>query len=101
MAGQLQDKVALVTGGSSGIGRATALTLANEGAKVVVADLNVSDGEQTVHLIQGNSAERAALWRQMCQRQIQSKQWSTGRSKTMAAWTVPSIMLALAEEAAQ
>lgn len=51
MAGQLADKVALVTGGSSGIGQATALALAKEGAKVVVADLNVSGGEQTVHQI--------------------------------------------------
>ena len=57
MAGQVEDKVVLVTGGSSGIGRATALTLASEGAKVVVADLNVSGGEQTVHLIQSAGGE--------------------------------------------
>ena len=57
MAGQVEDKVVLVTGGSSGIGRATALTVASEGAKVVIADLNVSGGEQTVDLIQETGGE--------------------------------------------
>jgi len=39
MAGRVEGKVALVTGGASGIGRATALTFAREGAKLVVADM--------------------------------------------------------------
>jgi NAD(P)-dependent dehydrogenase (short-subunit alcohol dehydrogenase family) len=51
MAGLVQGKVALVTGGSSGIGRATSLIFAREGAKVVVADVLVEGGEETVHLI--------------------------------------------------
>jgi NAD(P)-dependent dehydrogenase (short-subunit alcohol dehydrogenase family) len=57
MAGQLEGKVALVTGGSSGIGRATALRFANEGAKVIVADVDLEGGEGTVHLIEGGNGE--------------------------------------------
>ena len=52
MAGQLEGKVSLITGGGSGIGKASALAFAREGSKVVVADVNVEGGEQTVRLIQ-------------------------------------------------
>jgi NAD(P)-dependent dehydrogenase (short-subunit alcohol dehydrogenase family) len=47
----LKNKVALVTGASSGIGRAVALAYAREGAKVVVSDMNVAGGEETVALV--------------------------------------------------
>ena len=58
MPGRVDGKVALVTGGSSGIGRATALTFAREGAKLIIADRNEEGGQQTVHLIteQGREA---------------------------------------------
>ena len=53
----LTGKVALVTGAGAGIGRATALKFAEEGARVVVADLNVAGGEETAELIRKQGGE--------------------------------------------
>jgi len=51
MSGLLNARVAFVTGGASGIGRATALALSAEGAKVAVADLNGAAAAQTAAMI--------------------------------------------------
>jgi len=48
---KLKDKVALITGGGSGIGRATALRFANEGARVVVSDMDEACVNETAQLI--------------------------------------------------
>lgn len=50
MSGRLDGKVAVITGGGNGIGRATVLRFAADGAAVVVADLNEATGNETVAL---------------------------------------------------
>ncbi len=56
----LENKTVLVTGGGSGIGRAAALGLAREGARVVVVDVNENGGNETVRLIE--NAEGKAVF---------------------------------------
>lgn len=56
---RLKDKVAIITGAASGIGRAMALTFAKEGAKIIIADINVVRMEETANEIReaGGQAE--------------------------------------------
>jgi NAD(P)-dependent dehydrogenase (short-subunit alcohol dehydrogenase family) len=50
MTGRLNDKVAVITGGASGIGRASALRFLEQGARVVIADRNDAAAQQTLQL---------------------------------------------------
>jgi NAD(P)-dependent dehydrogenase (short-subunit alcohol dehydrogenase family) len=61
MAGILEGKVALVTGGASGIGRATAVAMAREGARVAVMDRREEDAAGTVALINGTGGQAIAI----------------------------------------
>ena len=53
----LEGKVVLVTGGSSGIGRATAAVMARQGAAVVIADVNAAGGELAIEAIRREGGE--------------------------------------------
>ena len=57
MTGILQDKVAVITGGASGIGRATALAMAAEGARIAIMDRGLELGEEVVAALAERGAE--------------------------------------------
>jgi len=61
MAGRLEDKVAIITGAASGIGRATASRFAREGARLVIADVQEGGLDGTLELIKGEGADAVAL----------------------------------------
>lgn len=58
---RLKDKVAVITGGAQGIGRATALTMGREGAKLVIADLQGEKAQLVVHELQKDGAEAVSV----------------------------------------
>ena len=61
MSGRLEGKVAIITGGAHGIGKAYCLGLAKEGAKVGVADLDMKGAEEVARLIEDTGGEALAI----------------------------------------
>ncbi|MGI9173693.1 MAG: SDR family NAD(P)-dependent oxidoreductase, partial [Rhodothermales bacterium] len=59
---RLKDRVALITGAATGIGRTCALTFAREGAKLLIADVNEKDARSVVDEINSNGGE-AVFWK--------------------------------------
>lgn len=58
---RLKDKVAIITGAGSGLGRAIALRFADEGARLVIAEINEARGEETLSLVQQKGVEAFAV----------------------------------------
>src|SRR6516164_5407413 len=59
MAKRVEGKVAVITGGGSGMGRAGSVLLAAEGAKVIIADINEAAGSRVTRFIQQAGGEAA------------------------------------------
>ena len=68
---RMKDKVVLVTGGAAGIGKATALRFAEEGAKVIICDVNEAAGQQTVKLL----GQDAAFYKVNVASREEARQW--------------------------
>ena len=86
MADRLIDKVAIVTGGASGIGRATVLRFAEEGAKVVAADRSLTGLEQTQGLGQQDQFGCGNGCGLMSPKRTTSQIWLTRPSIALDAW---------------
>ncbi len=57
----LKDKIILITGAGSGVGRATALACVREGARVAVVDLDADSSEETIRLVQAAGGQAAFI----------------------------------------
>lgn len=103
---RLAGKVAIVTGGGSGIGRATALLFAQEGARVVVADYAPEGGQETVRMIQQRGGEALFVESDVSnaedmQRLVQTTVDTYGRIDILvnnAAVTIPASVVDATEE---
>ncbi len=60
MNSRYENKVAMITGGGSGIGQGTALRLAAEGAKILILDLNIDAARETQALIESSGGKAAS-----------------------------------------
>lgn len=61
MAGRVADKVAIITGSGNGIGKATVLALAREGARVVIADIDLDAAQSVADLVNGDGGQAMAI----------------------------------------
>ena len=93
MTSTMAGKVALITGGSSGIGRSASLLFAREGAQVVVAARRTDAGEETVHMIREAGGDACFVRTDVSQASAVHALVTTCVRSGMAAWTMRSTML--------
>jgi len=81
---QLKDKVALITGASSGIGRETALLFSKEGAQIIVVDVNDNGGQETVELVRQQNGHAVYIHADVskaaeCQKMVEGAEKTFGK----------------------
>ena len=81
---QLKDKVALITGASSGIGRETSLLFATEGARIVAVDVNDTGGQETVALVRQENGHAVYIHADVskaadCQKMVEGTEKTFGK----------------------
>ncbi len=82
---EFKDKVVIVTGAGSGIGRACAELFAKKGAKVVISDVDEKGGKESVDLIK-KAVGKPPLSKRTFQNRKIVKHWSKRRLTLMAVW---------------
>ena len=87
----MSSPVVLITGALTGIGRATAVVFAHEGARVVVSGRHDKEGQKLVAELQGLGAE-AVFVRTDVRKDEEDRTLSTKWSCVSDAWILPSIM---------
>jgi NAD(P)-dependent dehydrogenase (short-subunit alcohol dehydrogenase family) len=95
---RLQDKVALITGGGSGIGRQSALLFAKEGAKIAVVDLDEKSGRETASMIKDAIFVRADVSKARdCQQMVEAAEKAFGKLNVL--FNNAGVMLAKDDDA--
>jgi NAD(P)-dependent dehydrogenase (short-subunit alcohol dehydrogenase family) len=95
---RLQSKVALITGGGSGIGRQSAILFAREGAKIVVVDLDEKSGRETASMIKDAIFVRADVSvARDCQQMVEAAEKTFGRLNVL--FNNAGVMLAKDDDA--
>ena len=91
MSKELENKVALITGGTSGIGRDTAVLFAKEGAKVIFSGRREVEGAETLNLIRAEGGDGHFI-RSDASKSTDMESLVQGASRSTVALTSPSTM---------